>query len=302
MWAMTSYFNPMRYKRRFTNYKMFREKLRIPLVTVELSFDGNFELTDKDADILIQISGGAVLWQQNRLLNVALKSVPPDTKIVAWIDCDVIFDRSDWVDEAKKQLNTFNIVQLISDGIDLKSANDHPDNYQHDNAAPIPGVIRLISEKQFSTFEIKTKARAILWGMAWAARKEILDEHGLYDAMIIGGGGKALLCGIYGQFEKLTELFYLDSARRDHYLKWARPFHKAVGERAGYVSGRLYHLWHGDFKNWKYADRHQRLASFNFAPDADLVIGPNGAWQWARSRPDLEDFLVNYFINRAEDG
>ena len=72
MWAMTSYINPMRYKRRFTNYKMFREKLGIPLVTVELSFDGHFELTDKDADILIQISGGAVLWQQNRLLNVAL--------------------------------------------------------------------------------------------------------------------------------------------------------------------------------------------------------------------------------------
>lgn len=178
MWAMTSYFNPMRYKRRFTNYKMFREKLRIPLVTVELSFDGNFELTDKDADILIQISGGAVLWQQNRLLNVALKSVPPDTKIVAWIDCDVIFDRSDWVDEAKKQLNTFNIVQLISDGIDLKSANDHPDNYQHDNAALIPGVIRLISEKQFSTFEIKTKARAILWGMAWAARRRFSTSMG----------------------------------------------------------------------------------------------------------------------------
>ena len=97
MWAMTSYFNPMRYKRGFTNYKMFREKLGIPLVTVELSFDGHFKLTDKDADISDTNLRWRRFWQQNRLLNVALKSVPPDTKFVAWIDCDVIFDRSDLV-------------------------------------------------------------------------------------------------------------------------------------------------------------------------------------------------------------
>ena len=35
---------------------------------MELSFDGEFELEEKDADILIQLSGGAVLWQKERLL------------------------------------------------------------------------------------------------------------------------------------------------------------------------------------------------------------------------------------------
>ena len=35
---------------------------------------------------------------------------------------------------------------------------------------------------------------------------------------------------------------------------------------------------------------------------ADIAIGANGAWHWARPRPDLEDFLRRYFIGRAEDG
>ena len=68
MWAITSYFNPARYRRRLSNYRIFRANLGVPLVTVELSFDGQFELTEGDADILIQIPAGAMLWQKERLL------------------------------------------------------------------------------------------------------------------------------------------------------------------------------------------------------------------------------------------
>ena len=91
MWAITSYFNPVGFKRRLSNYRVFRANLAVPLVTVELSFDGRFELTDDDADILIQLSGGAVLWQKERLLNIAIQSVPKNAKNIAWLDCDVIF-------------------------------------------------------------------------------------------------------------------------------------------------------------------------------------------------------------------
>jgi hypothetical protein len=55
VWAITSYYNPARFKRRLPNYRIFRANLGVPLVTVELSFDGHFELTEKDADVLVQI-------------------------------------------------------------------------------------------------------------------------------------------------------------------------------------------------------------------------------------------------------
>ena len=69
--------------------------MSIPRVAVELSFDGRFELTDQDADILIQLRGGALLWQKERLLNLALKAVPSNATKIAWFDCDVILKRSD---------------------------------------------------------------------------------------------------------------------------------------------------------------------------------------------------------------
>jgi hypothetical protein len=304
MWAMTSYYNPARYKRRSANYRAFRKALGIPLVTVELSFDGHFELTDKDADILIRISGGAVLWQKERLLNLAIKSVPPNVNSIAWIDCDIIFERSDWVDEAELQLSKVNIVQLFSDLVDLNSEG-YQSNVKYHGVRPSGHGIISVIDAGVTTLDAATasweRMRSFSCGLAWAARRGILEDHGLYDAMIVGGGDTAIVHAIYGQFEKEMQLHRLNRARQEHYLKWARPYHRAVAAKIGNISGRVYHLWHGKIMNRNYHNRHRLLASFDFEPDADLVIGSNGAWQWARSRPDLEEFLVNYFINRAED-
>jgi hypothetical protein len=54
LWAITSYFNPAGYRTRLENYRRFRAHLTVPLVTVEASFDGRFELGPADADILVQ--------------------------------------------------------------------------------------------------------------------------------------------------------------------------------------------------------------------------------------------------------
>lgn len=303
MWAITSYYNPARFEGRLPNYRIFRENLGIPIVTVELSFDGQFELAARDADVLIQISGGAVLWQKERLLNVALQSVPASVNNIAWLDCDVLFERPDWADEAEKQLDEFNVVQLLSHQVDL-TPEDHHTNFDYrDTPASGHGIVSMANAS--GSFEaIPTPGqnrRSFAWGLAWAARRHILRDHGLYDAMIGGGGTRALVSAMYGQFDKITEAFQLTPARQQHYLEWARPYHQAIGGRVGHVAGRLYHLWHGKLENRNYANRHQGLVDFNFEP-SDIAIGANGAWHWTRSKPALEAHLVNHFINRAEDG
>ncbi len=95
---------------------------------MELSFNGVFELEKKDADILIQLSGAALLWQKERLLNLALKAVPTDVEHIAWLDCDVILKRKDWAAEAKKQLQDLNVVQLFSEAVFLNSDDDIQDS------------------------------------------------------------------------------------------------------------------------------------------------------------------------------
>jgi hypothetical protein len=303
IWAITSYYNPVRYRRRLANYRTFRKNLATPLVTVELSFDRKFELAKGDADILIQISGGAMLWQKERLLNLAIKSVPSDASSIAWLDCDVIFERSDWFDEAKKRLRDLSVVQPFSNVLDL-DREDHEISRAHRCAPPsLQGIVSLVDQTQLApAIVLGAQARFRSGGLAWIARREILEDHGLYDAMIAGGGDRAVVSAMYGQFEKLIKLNQLNSARGKHYLAWAYPYYRAVGERIGHISGRLYHLWHGNIEDRNYAGRHRAIAECNFNPDTDIAVGSNGAWQWKRSRPDLQEFFANYFMRRAEDG
>ena len=64
---------------------------------------------------------------------------------------------------------------------------------------------------------------------------------------------------------------------------------------------RYYHLRHGEIKKRRYLDRQEWLAGFNFDPDTDLKSVAMGLREWRKPRPELESFLMSYFINRAED-
>ena len=58
------------------NYDEFRRNLAFALVTVELAHDTSIELREGDADILILLSGGEVLLQNERLFNIAVAALP----------------------------------------------------------------------------------------------------------------------------------------------------------------------------------------------------------------------------------
>ncbi len=113
LWAITCYFNPMRYRRRLSNFRLFRKHLNIPLVAVELAYGEEFELHEQDAEVLIQLRGGALLWQKERLLNVALLAVPSSCRRFAWLDCDILFGNADWAHTANSLLDRFSLIQLF---------------------------------------------------------------------------------------------------------------------------------------------------------------------------------------------
>jgi hypothetical protein len=293
VWAITSYFNPLGYRRRLSNYRLFRTNLTIPLVTVELSFNGVFELENQDADILIQLSGAALLWQKERLLNLALKAVPTGVEHIAWLDCDVILKREDWAAEAKRQLQDLNVVQLFSEAVYLSPEDD----------IKIPSLMSLANAKDLIKVgsTIEKKVFRYTSGLAWAAKRNIFSNHGFYDADIVGNGDALIAAALLGQHESISKRYSLKEPRREHYFRWAIPFNKSTGGRVGHVAGAIFHLNHGDLGNRGYVERRKGLATFDFDPDIDLTIGRNGAWHWARPRPDLEEFLKSYFISRAED-
>ena len=82
-WGVTVLYNSQQYQTRKATYQIFRERSRqqgLRLLAVELAYgEVPFELTKDDADLLVQLRSrdDGVLWQKERLLNVALAHLPP---------------------------------------------------------------------------------------------------------------------------------------------------------------------------------------------------------------------------------
>lgn len=305
LWAITSYFNPVNYRRRLQNYRAFRERLGVPLVTVEWSPAGEFVLTSADADILIQVRGGDILWQKERLLNVALDALPAACDAVAWLDCDIVMGAKDWDERARQVLDRSPLVHLFEYHHDLPP-DGGPENISSWDRAPVG---RSVAAKAASGETIVRVVSALelpkerpSWGFAWAARRSLLDKHGIYDACIVGGGDAALWCAASGLFERVMTSIGMEEPRRRHYLEWARPFHEDVGGHVGWLSGPLFHLWHGELAQRRYRERHQDMAEFDFDPASDIAISEEGCWRWNSNKPELHSYLEGYFRQRKEDG
>jgi len=305
LWAITSYFNPAHYRRRLTNFHAFRSRLRAPLAVVEFAVDGRFELRPDDADLVVRIGDGDVMWQKERLLAVAVSHLPPECGAVAWFDCDVVMEREDWVAAAERALQHVPLIQLFGDRFNLEQ-----DVLPEAVADPSPyalgrSLAARLSEGLSPAIVSETgnvqRWRASL-GLAWAGRRELIERHGFYDAGILGGGDRALAGAALGQYRAIAGPWCASELRVDHFRRWAEPFHQDVQGRIGFIEGRLYHLWHGERVHRGYLTRYEHFRQFDFDPDVDVRRSPGGAWAWSTPKPDMHAFVRSYFGTRREDG
>jgi hypothetical protein len=301
LWGVTSYFNPMRYRRRLANFRAFRARLDVPLVAVELAYGPDFELTEGDADVLIRLRGRDVMWQKERLLNVALEALPGDCRKVAWLDCDVLFESSDWADRLDRLLDRHPLVQAFSRVAHL-SPRWKPDDGATAAQFTQSGVLALVAEVGVDALasRIPTGPGSSSKGLAWAARRELLAEHRLYDACIVGGGDMALAAAVLGRFDVATRT--MNGRQAEHYLRWAAPWHDTVSGHVGALDATVFHLWHGDVGNRRYRERHDGLAPHTFDPAVDIALDDTGAWRWSSDKPAMHEYVRTYFASRREDG
>ena len=306
MWGITSFFNPAGYQSRIANYRVFRSRLKVPLVAVELSFTGEFELRGGDAEILIQIFGGDVMWQKERLLNLAVGALPRECDLVAWLDCDVVFPSNDWPDRARHALKTSALVQLFSERRNLAAGV----------IDELPGVSSVQTAVPGSAFKFVNGTlrpedlclagsllqRRCTNGLGWAASRRLIEAHSFYDARIVGSGDKSIFCAAIGKFEYCEQAGSMNSRQCEHYRSWALPFFAAVAGRIGYLQSHILHLWHGEPRDRQYEQRHSGLRGFDFDPHLDIALDSNSVWRWNSNKPELHEFIRRYFDSRREDG
>jgi hypothetical protein len=302
IWSITSYYNPCCYRRRFKNFRHFRNALRGPLLVVELGNGATFELSKTDADILVQLPGECVLFQKERLLNVALTRLPAHVRYVAWLDCDVVLSNSSWLELAVEALQRHCLIQLFENLIDLDPGSTHCGDEFEYTGESMAAFIQNGGPLRDRRLPSGRRYRASARGGAWAGRRSLLERHRFYDAMVLGGGDLAFAHAAFGRFAEVADILHLTRKNAMHYLDWAQPFFEAVPGNIGYLKGDLFHYWHGDWADRRYDDRNKALEQFDFDPYADIAIDEHGSFRWSSDKPALHAYVREHFKLRNEDG
>jgi len=300
LWAVACYFNPARFAIAYENYKRFRSALGAPLLVVELSRDGSFELRDDDADIVVRAQSASVLWHKENLLNVGIRHLPAECTQVCWIDADVIASDADWPAKTSALLEQCQLVQPFSRVWRLAKDQTLDEAIARRNEPPQIGV-------KNGHFETGAAAAVLAHGPAaledigstgfmWAAPRGLIQQLTLFDRMIVGAGDAILAKAAFGlRHEPLDPYPRLAAAAE----RWAKPFHDAVGPKVGYLDQPIYHLWHGELRDRKYRQRYAILEGYD--PDADVGYDSHGILQWTTDKSDLHRNMEAYFKDRKED-
>ncbi len=308
LWAVTTYYNPVGYRRRRANYDVFRRHLGLPLLTMELVWGAAPELGEGDAEILVQLGGGDVMWQKERLLNLAVSRLPPECDRFAWIDCDIVFCDQDSAERLDRLLDTFLLVQAF-DRVRHVTPEWRP-------GVPVETMTDFVAPSAIGTIRdggapaevfgasLIERRKLSMGGFAWAARRELIERCPLYDAAIAGGGDRLAAGAAYGLTEVMAAHHLMRGPRREHFLAWAERWRSAVGgaDAIGALHGEILHLWHGDLADRRGVERLEGLDALGYDPFNDIALDDRGVWRWSSDKPRLHGFVRDYLVGRREDG
>jgi hypothetical protein len=319
--VITSFYNPALYNSKIKNYHRFKECFDlsgIPLYTVELAYnDQPFQLTQLSN--VLQIRSSSPLWQKERLLNVLLNHIPRKYKKIAWLDCDILFENGNWACEASIALDHAIVVQpfeyVVKLPIERQEAVINDKLFEVAVRLPRNGVSDTSSGEVFVGFNRSRENdyntdQTEDWfyhghtGFAWAARRDFLEEIGLYDVCISGIADHLMAHAFVGNWECqcVDMLIRKSEFFRRHYFEWSRKAFAFVNASLDYVPGKILHLWHGKAENRNYFRRTHELMQMNFNPSEDLINDRMGLWSVNCRKPKLNEWSMNYFKSRLEDG
>jgi hypothetical protein len=299
--VITTYFNPCGYASRRRNYDLFMDGMRkdgVKCVTIECAFgDEPFELPNS-LDV-IKVRSKTLLWQKERLLNLAASWLPASCKYVAWLDCDILFDNVNWASDLVGVLEQYKVAQVFETCIRLEKGD--VEGEKPDTSVSFATMMN----RDPSVMNVERYDAHGHTGYGWAMRREIFDEVGLYESAISGSSDHFMSHAIYGDYNFcITNALKHDQRQIDHLKAWGKKFHAMVQGSLGVVPGRIRHLWHGDAVDRRYFLRMHEITDLGFDPWTDLHVEPGKPLEWVEGlqKPELKEYFVNYFKSRREDG
>ena len=127
-WIVSCYYNPLRFHSRRRNFDIFYRQLkrsRVPFLILECAFGADhFEL--EPSQNVLQLRARDVLWQKERLINLAVRLLPRSAKYVIWLDADILFANPRWILETVAVLQKTAICQPFSRVVRLAPRQTEP--------------------------------------------------------------------------------------------------------------------------------------------------------------------------------
>jgi hypothetical protein len=302
LYVVTVIFNPMQFKSRIKLYNEFAPYIEwsgAKLFTVEVALEGHpFEVTSPTNPNHMQLRTKDVLWHKERGLNLGIAKVIeqyPDAQNIAWIDADVRFSDPHWVRNTVLALRHYNVIQPFSQAQFLK--------YNTEQYWITQSMMKKWSTKGY-TQKPPIPLKYISGGhpgLAWAARRDVLEGlGGLIDFCIAGSGDTHMANAFKGDIN----LFFkpgMSKGFKQALTRWKNRSDKYVRGNMGYIDGICSHYWHGASDKRGYIKRWDIMLFQQFDPYEDIYLGLNGLYKFTGNKPDMEYDIRKTMTERDED-
>ena len=306
IWVISCYFNPLHFRTRRENFRHFAEGLESQgarLLVIEMAdAEGDFDL-DASRFHCIRVRGDGLIWQKERMLNLALEHVPSECTKVVWADGDLLFESPDWLSRTSAALEDYVVVQPFDRCIRLPRGHLSYRGETQEGSEPAESFAACFArDPSLAHHEIYRNHGHT--GFAWAARRDFLDACGFYDRCLTGSSDHLMAHVFAGALASdcIPKMIGEGHTFARDFAAWAEKAHCLCDGRLGHISGRVLHLWHGTLGNRRYFSRNQEFKTFDYQPDRDIRMDNSGLWEWTGASPFLREWSEAYFASRDEDG
>lgn len=254
-WIISVYFNiENKNSYRKKNFELWYKQIeRYNHLIVECSINGSqYELENiVPKENLIKEKTDNILWIKEVLLNIALSKLPKNCKYVIWCDSDLLFSNENWVEDTvfKFWSEDIYVIQPFSmcyhlnkdqNVLDLTSKNSKWVSFAYNYANN-----RVLSNKH--DYDLHGHV-----GFVWGARRNAFDSF--YTGALCGGFDHISAHAFAGQIQHpcITKTY---THTNQKIQEWSVKVNNIVKGRLGYISGDVYHLWHGALDKRDYYNR-----------------------------------------------
>jgi glycosyltransferase involved in cell wall biosynthesis/D-alanine-D-alanine ligase-like ATP-grasp enzyme len=286
------YFNAKRSPYRIKAFHYFYQSIQhLHHSIVECTIGNSTPQLPKTSSIH-QVRATSLLWHKETLLNRAIAELDERFKYIFWLDADVLFTNPNWLVEGVERLQTATILQPFEYCLHLERDRFIP--------APTPLAQNPQAWRSFCA-TLKTASNYQInanhydcgnVGFAWGARRSILAAVPLFERALVGGADRIVAHAAAGQIpHPLVEKAFGDNLIEVE--RWSSEFYAQTEGKIGYVTGDLYHLWHGNLSDRQYITRSQ-----DFKGKTQSITERDEQGLFTTDDPQIDRYMQGYFDRR----